>query len=221
MRVLCLRDNPAQQWTDLRQSVMDRLKSENGALIKRLRELESSGVVTAEPGAPRGEELVPRESWEVLQKEKEGLEEVVKQKEKRLLRLQQVCHPLCFVPDNRHGPSAGLYSQKHRVPGSHRVDSRTQAGVLPKWTSEGDVDLRSLCVVCLPAAEQNGGQRGWCADATGGAGRRRAPGPAAVDALLGGGGGVHTGVPCERDVGVLRPVEAGGCMIATVFQYGP
>ncbi|KAG1727765.1 spindle assembly checkpoint component Mad1 [Suillus paluster] len=89
MRVLCLRDNPAQQWNDLRQSVMDRLKSENEALIKRLRELESSGAVVADGQAPR-DDLVPRESWEVLDKEKKELEEVVKQKEKRLLRLQQV-----------------------------------------------------------------------------------------------------------------------------------
>ena len=90
MRVLCLRDNPAQQWSDLRQSAMDRLKSENEALIKRLRDLENSGVVDAQAGTSRGEELVPRESWEVLHKEKEELEDVVKQKEKRLLRLQQV-----------------------------------------------------------------------------------------------------------------------------------
>ncbi|KAG8215871.1 spindle assembly checkpoint component Mad1 [Butyriboletus roseoflavus] len=90
MRVLCLRDNPAQRWSDLRQSVMDRLKSENEALIKRLRDLENSGVVDTQAGTSRREELVPRESWEVLHKEKEELEEVVKQKEKRLLRLQQV-----------------------------------------------------------------------------------------------------------------------------------
>ncbi|KAG6373668.1 spindle assembly checkpoint component Mad1 [Boletus reticuloceps] len=90
MRVLCLRDNPAQQWRDLRQSIMDRLKNENEALIRRLKELESSGAVETQAGTSRGEELVPRESWEVLQKEKEELEEVVKQKEKRLLRLQQV-----------------------------------------------------------------------------------------------------------------------------------
>ncbi|KAG2366000.1 hypothetical protein BDR07DRAFT_1449599 [Suillus spraguei] len=89
IRVLCLRDNPAQQWSDLRQSVMDRLKNENEALIKRLRELESSGAVVADDGVPR-DDLVPRESWEVLDKEKKELEEVVKQKEKRLLRLQQV-----------------------------------------------------------------------------------------------------------------------------------
>lgn len=99
MRVLCLRDNPAQQWTDLRQSVMDRLKSENEALIKRLRELESSGAVVDEGRVPRND-LVPRESWDVLDKEKKDLEEVVKQKEKRLLRLQQVrvSSPRFFSP---------------------------------------------------------------------------------------------------------------------------
>jgi len=37
-----------------------------------------------------GDDLVPRQSWEVVNKEKTELEEVVKQKEKRLLRLQEV-----------------------------------------------------------------------------------------------------------------------------------
>lgn len=94
-RVLCLRDNPAQQWNDLRQSVVDRLKSENEALIKRLRELEGCRAL-GQPIASeslKSEELIPRESWDVLDKEKKELEEVVKQKEKRLLRLQQVCSP--------------------------------------------------------------------------------------------------------------------------------
>jgi len=54
-----------------------------------LHELESSGAVVADSQGPR-DDLVPRESWEVLDKEKKELEEVVKQKEKRLLRLQQV-----------------------------------------------------------------------------------------------------------------------------------
>lgn len=112
MRVLCLRDNPAQQWSDLRQSVMDRLKSENEALMKRLRDLESSGVVDAQVGTSRGEELVPRESWEVLHKEKEELEEIVKQKEKRLLRLQQVCG-FTFHSWSFNTRSAGLCGQKY------------------------------------------------------------------------------------------------------------
>jgi mitotic spindle assembly checkpoint protein MAD1 len=103
-----MRDNPAQQWADLRQEVMDRLKGENEALIKRLRELEERGVkakgseggeegakveergVEVEGQGRGGEDLVPRESWEVVQTEKTELEEIVKQKEKRLLRLQQV-----------------------------------------------------------------------------------------------------------------------------------
>ena len=88
MRVLSLKDNPEQQWVDLRQAVMDRLRGENEALMKRLRELEESG---ARAGAKEGDaELVPRESWELVNKEKTELEEVVRQKEKRLLRLQQV-----------------------------------------------------------------------------------------------------------------------------------
>lgn len=92
MRVLCLRDNPAQQWNDFRQSVVDRLKSENEALIKRLRELEGCRALGQSVASEslKSEALIPRESWDVLDKEKKELEEVVKQKEKRLLRLQQV-----------------------------------------------------------------------------------------------------------------------------------
>lgn len=91
MRVVCLRDNPAQQWKDLRQSVLDRLKNENEALIRRLRDLESKAtVVESEALTSKGNDLIPKESWDVLDNEKKELEETVKQKEKRLLRLQQV-----------------------------------------------------------------------------------------------------------------------------------
>lgn len=75
---------------------MDRLREENEALLRRLKELEESGARGAalgqdgEGGEGHGEELVPRASWELANKEKEDLEETVKQKEKRLLRLQQV-----------------------------------------------------------------------------------------------------------------------------------
>ncbi|KAH6894869.1 hypothetical protein BKA70DRAFT_1439352 [Coprinopsis sp. MPI-PUGE-AT-0042] len=44
MRILCMADNPDQAWVDLRQATMDRIKGENEALIKRLKELEESGV---------------------------------------------------------------------------------------------------------------------------------------------------------------------------------
>lgn len=94
VRVLTLKDNPAQQWADLRQEVMDRLKNENEALLRRLKELEDSGAgqdIKVQQGENQhSEDLVPRESWEVVNKEKKELEEFLKQKEKRLLRLQQV-----------------------------------------------------------------------------------------------------------------------------------
>jgi mitotic spindle assembly checkpoint protein MAD1 len=93
-RVVCLRDNPAQRWADTRAEVLERLKRENEALLRRLGEVEKRvGVgagemdVDSEEG---GGKFVPRESYEGLKAEKQELEEVVKQKEKRLLRLQQV-----------------------------------------------------------------------------------------------------------------------------------
>ncbi|KAI0697999.1 MAD-domain-containing protein [Cytidiella melzeri] len=87
VRVLSLADNPAQQWLDLSQAAMERLKTENEALLNRLRDLENSGVVS-DPGSHQ--DLVPRESWEAVTREKEDLEDTLKQKEKRLMRLQQV-----------------------------------------------------------------------------------------------------------------------------------
>ncbi|CCM00208.1 uncharacterized protein FIBRA_02236 [Fibroporia radiculosa] len=91
VRVLSLKDNPAQQWEDLSQAAMERLKGENEALIKRLKELEDSGARGQGDGGSN-EELVPRKSWEVVNKEKARLEEELKQKEKRLMRLQQIFH---------------------------------------------------------------------------------------------------------------------------------
>jgi mitotic spindle assembly checkpoint protein MAD1 len=55
----------------------NRLKGENEALIKRLKELEEGGY---RAGEGVGDDLVPRESWEVVNEEKTELEEVVKQK---------------------------------------------------------------------------------------------------------------------------------------------
>jgi len=102
VRVLSLRDNPAQQWTDMSQAAMDRLKKENKALMMRLKELEDAGArvggqtgarSSTDEGTGEGvtlEGMVPRESWEVANREKMRLEEELKQREKRLLRLQQI-----------------------------------------------------------------------------------------------------------------------------------
>ena len=85
-----MKENPEQEWFDLRQAAMDRLKGENQALMKRLKELEESGAISTHIDDGRNTELVPRESWELVNREKKELEDTVKQKEKRLLRLQQV-----------------------------------------------------------------------------------------------------------------------------------
>ncbi|KAF9003048.1 hypothetical protein BDQ17DRAFT_1390656 [Cyathus striatus] len=99
-RILQLADNPEQRWFDLRQEAVDRLKGENEALLKRLEKsrpryqataTSSSGEHPMEvEGRGRSSDLVPRESYELVAEEKKELENEVKQKEKRLLRLQQV-----------------------------------------------------------------------------------------------------------------------------------
>ncbi|TFK19223.1 hypothetical protein FA15DRAFT_648696 [Coprinopsis marcescibilis] len=94
-RVLCLKENPDQKWLDLREEAVQRLKNENEALLKRLREVEgrlneAGAPAASTSGSSQGGELVPWESWEQINKEKEDLQNELKQKEKRLLRLQQV-----------------------------------------------------------------------------------------------------------------------------------
>ncbi|KNZ74680.1 Spindle assembly checkpoint component mad1 [Termitomyces sp. J132] len=88
VRVLQLADNPESRWAEMRQAALDRLKSENEALLKRLRELED--LKTEDQTSGNTDDLVPRASWELVNQEKMELEEVVRQKEKRLLRLKEV-----------------------------------------------------------------------------------------------------------------------------------
>lgn len=88
-----MKDNPAQEWIDIREEVVLRLRRENDALLQRIGDLESQVSTTTTtspaPGAvPDG--MVPRQSWELANQEKLELEGVVKQKEKRLLRLQEI-----------------------------------------------------------------------------------------------------------------------------------
>ncbi|EJD55527.1 hypothetical protein AURDEDRAFT_109823 [Auricularia subglabra TFB-10046 SS5] len=83
-RVLCLAENPLQEWADLQQANLDRLKAENVALLQRLAELDSRG-----PSIGAGD-LVPRESLERLEHENLQLQETVAQKQKRFDRLKEV-----------------------------------------------------------------------------------------------------------------------------------
>ena len=85
---------------DDEKNVVNRLKSENEALMRTLDELEqeiAKGGGTAmevfnEHDVPEEERrFVPKQTVDKLMKEKSELEDVIKQKEKRMLRLQQVC----------------------------------------------------------------------------------------------------------------------------------
>lgn len=93
MRVLSLRQNPAQEWADTRQQILDLLKAENQALLARLKELEDNGMSAplTEP-AVDGENarLVPRESYEVVKKEVEVQAKNLEQEAKRGARIREV-----------------------------------------------------------------------------------------------------------------------------------
>lgn len=105
VRVLSLKDNPEQEWFDLRQKTMDKLKEENEALMKRLRDVEerlkdqpsraaaapnSSLDQNPNSGSDSDASLVPRASYDLMQSQHTALLSQIEQKEKRLLRLQQV-----------------------------------------------------------------------------------------------------------------------------------
>ncbi|KAH8978120.1 MAD-domain-containing protein [Lactarius hatsudake] len=82
VRVLSLCENPAQNWTDLRQAALDRLKSENACA--------PPAPLRARPPPNDEEQLVPRASWAAVCEEKAQLEAELKQRDKRMLRLRQV-----------------------------------------------------------------------------------------------------------------------------------
>jgi mitotic spindle assembly checkpoint protein MAD1 len=101
VRVLSFSANLAQDWVDLCQTVLDRLKEENSALLQRLPALEASGIhnTSSAPSAVAstntGESrsttgLVPRTGWATVFQEKAQLEEELCQKEKRMLRLRWI-----------------------------------------------------------------------------------------------------------------------------------
>ena len=88
IRILTFKDNPAQQEVDLRRATLDRLKNENEALLEKLATLEPGGHDDGTSSA----DLVPKESWEVMKTEKAELVAALEHKEKRIKRLQEVCH---------------------------------------------------------------------------------------------------------------------------------
>ncbi|GJJ14107.1 hypothetical protein Clacol_008364 [Clathrus columnatus] len=96
-RVLCLKENPLQLWVDTREEVVKRLKQENEGLLNLLADLRGQRSVNGEndssmemTNVPFSANIVPRESWEVEHAEKLALEEAIRQKDKRLTRLQEI-----------------------------------------------------------------------------------------------------------------------------------
>jgi mitotic spindle assembly checkpoint protein MAD1 len=99
VHVLSLSANPVQDWVDLRQAALDRPKEEKAALLQRLSALETSGAHSAASssdaphtssigGPGQTVERVPRASWAAGFQETQ-LEEELRQKEKRMIRLRQ------------------------------------------------------------------------------------------------------------------------------------
>ncbi|KAF8598124.1 hypothetical protein BDV93DRAFT_526935 [Ceratobasidium sp. AG-I] len=85
-RVLQLADNPEARWFEMREEEVGRMREEIVVLRKAVTEAGMGGSQVQGTGT----DGVPRETYENLQREKEELEEVVKQKEKRLMRLKSV-----------------------------------------------------------------------------------------------------------------------------------
>ena len=143
-----MRENPEQQWFDLRQEAMDRLRGENEALLRRLGELKEKANQTGvhgqvNDGQAVGPDLVPKESFELAMKEKLQLEDVVKQKEKRLLRLQQVhderARSLVVAFDSLLisyvSRGTGIHLEKCRIPGGYCVYTGREASLLSQRPS--------------------------------------------------------------------------------------
>lgn len=82
-QVLEFRDSPDRVEHAIRTATLERLRSENDALLRRLGDLEKGS------SANDGQSLVPRESLEAAQAEVAKLQEQVQQKEKMMKRITQ------------------------------------------------------------------------------------------------------------------------------------
>lgn len=84
-RVLEFANNPAAKWFGRREEDLEKLKKENEALRSMI--ADNPGVAT-QNAVPEG--LVPKATLDVLMEEKALLEQEIKDKDKRLLRLREV-----------------------------------------------------------------------------------------------------------------------------------
>ncbi|GAA5901369.1 hypothetical protein JCM6882_007758 [Rhodosporidiobolus microsporus] len=84
-KVLEFRDSPDRVEHAIRQATLDGLRSENEALLRRMRELERGGALAGQ----QPQQLVPRESLMQAMAELEKLKKAVAQKETMLKRISQ------------------------------------------------------------------------------------------------------------------------------------
>lgn len=92
-KVLEFRDSPDRVEHAIRTATLERLKSENEALLRRIGNLETGGVRTGGT-----QDLVPKESLATLNAEIERLKTAVAQKDKMLQRISEVsCIPSRFL----------------------------------------------------------------------------------------------------------------------------
>ncbi|GAA6005728.1 hypothetical protein JCM11491_003987 [Sporobolomyces phaffii] len=87
-KVLEFRDSPDRVEHAIRTATLDRLRTENEALLRRITNLEASGIRSGE-GAEGQQDLVPKESLATLQAEVERLKTAVLQKDKMLQRISE------------------------------------------------------------------------------------------------------------------------------------
>jgi mitotic spindle assembly checkpoint protein MAD1 len=88
-RCIEFKNNPAAKATAVRTEALERLKSENDALLERLAVVDKTPVTVVGQGASGSNKdgLVPRESFERVVRDKEEMERA---HAKRLLRLKEV-----------------------------------------------------------------------------------------------------------------------------------
>jgi predicted RNase H-like nuclease (RuvC/YqgF family) len=101
-KVLEFRDSPDRVEHAIRTATLERLKSENEALLRRIGNLETSGVRTDQS---QQQDLVPKESLATLNAEIERLKTAVAQKDKMLQRISQVRFYSVYLTEN-----SGTYS---------------------------------------------------------------------------------------------------------------
>lgn len=97
-KVLEFRDSPDRVEHAIRTATLERLQSENQALLRRLGDVERG--LLSQQGAG-GQQLVPRESLVSAQAEADKLKALVQQKETMLKRIGQVSLDLHFSSSAR------------------------------------------------------------------------------------------------------------------------